>query len=81
MIKYVFSVEGMICCNCEKHAVESVKKVISAKSVVASHVQKTVEVTAKKAIDKGAVKQAIEDRGYTVTGVTEEEIVKKGLFK
>ncbi|MBO7215098.1 MAG: heavy-metal-associated domain-containing protein [Clostridia bacterium] len=82
MIKYVFSVEGMMCCNCERHAVEGVKKACSSlKSVVASHSLKTVEVTSKKPIDTSVIKQAIENVGYSVLGVTEEVVEKKGLFR
>ena len=74
MIKYVFNVSGMMCGNCEKHAVEAVKKAISAKSIIASHVDKTVVITAKKPVDESAVKVAIEDRGYAVLGVEKSEL-------
>ena len=30
MVKYKFSVEGMMCHNCEKHAVESVKNAVES---------------------------------------------------
>ncbi len=74
MFEYVLKVEGMMCGNCEKHAVESVKKAVSVKKVTASHVDKTVIITAKKEIDVEKVKTAIEDRGYTVLGVDGKEI-------
>ena len=70
----------MMCGNCEKHAVESVKKAVSTKSVVASHVEKKVEVTVNSPVDVSVIKDAIEDRGYTVTDVKEEKVEKKGLF-
>ena len=79
MVKYIFSVEGMMCCNCEKHAVESVKNAVKGAKVIASHQDKTVEVTADY-IDENAVILAIEDRGYTVKGVIKQEVEKKGLF-
>jgi Cu2+-exporting ATPase len=74
MIKYVFKVDGMMCGNCEKHAVGAVKKAVSVKTAVASHIDKTVEITAKKPVDENAVKLAIEDRGYAVLGVEKFDI-------
>ncbi|MBE5744093.1 MAG: heavy-metal-associated domain-containing protein [Clostridiales bacterium] len=81
MIKYVFEVTGMMCCNCEKHVVEEIKKLYKFDKVVASHVEKTVTVTAKKEIDVQAVENAIKNRGYNVLSVKKEEFVKKGLFR
>ena len=79
MVKYIFNVEGMMCCNCEKHAVESVKKAVKGAKVTASHQDKKVEVTADY-IDENAVILAIEERGYAVKGVIKQEVEKKGLF-
>lgn len=80
MIKYIFEVEGMMCSNCEKHAVESVKKAISQAKITASHQDKKVEVISNNEIDESLVVSAIEGRGYTVKGVKKEEVKKKGLF-
>lgn len=80
MIKYVFIVEGMMCCNCEKHAVDSVKKVLPQAKITASHQDKKVEVILNSEIDESLVTSAIESRGYTVKGVSKEEVKKKGLF-
>ena len=79
MFKYIFSVEGMMCPNCEKHAIESVKNAVKGAKVTASHQDKKVEVTADY-IDESAVISAIESRGYAVKGVTKQEVEKKGLL-
>lgn len=81
MIKYIFSVEGMMCCNCEKHAVDEVKKVSPKAKAVASHVEKTVTVTAKDEIDVKSIENALTERGYKAVLSSKEEVVKKGLFK
>ena len=47
MIKYNFEVTGMMCCNCEKHVVEEVKKLFPKAKAVASHDEKSLKVTAK----------------------------------
>ena len=79
MIKYIFDVDGMMCGNCEKHVIESVKKAVSGAKVTASHKDKKVEVTAS-VVDEKLVISAIEDRGYTVKGVKKHEVEKKGLL-
>ncbi len=79
MIKYIFDVDGMMCGNCEKHVIESVKKVVSGAKVTASHTDNKVEVIGATVDEKAAI-SAIEDRGYTVKGVKKEEVEKRGLF-
>ena len=80
MNKYIFTVEGMMCCNCEKHAVDSVKKLYPNAKVTASHKDGVVEVLSKDKIDENLVTAAITDRGYAVKGVAIEKAEKKGLF-
>ena len=80
MIKYIFTVEGMMCCNCEKHAVDSVKSVLPSAKVKASFKEQTVEVITKRDYDENIVISAINDRGYTVKGYSKEEIENRGLF-
>lgn len=79
MVKYVFNVDGMMCGNCEKHAVTAVKSVYKNAKVTASHTDKIVEVTASE-VDVEAVIKAIAECGYTVTSHQAIEVSKKGLF-
>lgn len=80
MIKYVFQVNGMMCCNCEKHAIEEVKKLFPKAKAVASHEEKTVVVTSKVEIDAKMIETALTERGYCAV-LSSSEVVKKGLFK
>lgn len=80
MIKYIFEVEGMMCKNCEKHAVDGVKKAFPNAKITASHLDKKVEIIEKFEIDEKTVISIIEDIGYTIKGVNKEEIKSKGLF-
>lgn len=79
MTKYILSVNGMMCGNCEKHAVNAVKEVVKNAKVTASHANKTVEVTAKT-VDIEAVYKAIQECGYSVISHEEVTTDKKGLF-
>lgn len=80
MVKYLFEVEGMMCKNCEKHVVESIKKAFPSAKVTASYVDKKVEVATKKKIDENLVVTAIQDRGYDVKSVKQEEVKNEGIF-
>lgn len=80
MIKYVFEVTGMMCCNCEKHAVEEVKKLFPKAKAVASHAEKSLTVTTKTELDVTLIENAVTERGYKTTFIS-KEVIKKGLFK
>ena len=75
----VINVNGMMCENCSKHAVNAVKAVVKNAKVTASHTSKTVEVTAK-IVDIEAVYKAISECGYNVISHEEVNIDKKGFF-
>ncbi len=79
MINYKIGVEGMMCKNCEKHALEAVKKVLPSAKTTASHVDKEVSINVKNEIDINAVTQAIENCGYKVISFTMKE-TKNKLF-
>ena len=80
MQKIIVHIEGMMCVNCAKHVVESVKKVSGVKSVEASHENKQAVITAKDGVKIEDIKQAVTELGYSVTDVSVEEAEKKGLF-
>lgn len=79
MIKYIFEVTGMMCHNCEKHAVEEVKKIFPKAKAVASHTEKSLTVTVKDEIEVSLIENAVTERGYKATFLN-KEIIKKGLF-
>ena len=65
----VLHVDGMMCEHCEarvKKALESVDGVVSAK---ADHNAKTAVVELSKDVDNAALKKAVEDQDYQVTGI------------
>ena len=71
-MKTVFSVEGMMCHNCEKHVNEAIKKAFKVKSVDSDHKKNETVVISKEELNAEAVKAVIEEQGYKVTGFVSE---------
>ena len=70
MIKTVFSVDGMTCSMCEAHVNDAIRKAAGkVKKVTSSHSKGISEVISEEPLDEAAVRQALEDIGYRVTGV------------
>ncbi|MDY4608665.1 MAG: hypothetical protein SO393_07150 [Eubacterium sp.] len=82
MIKTTVGIEGMSCGMCEaQHINDVVRREFKVKSVKSSVKKKNSEIVSKEPIDEEKLRKAITDTGYTVTGITSEEYVKKGLFR
>ena len=81
MIKTTVGLEGMSCGMCEAHINDVVRREFKVKSVKSSVKKKNSEIVSKEPIDEEKLRKAITDTGYTVTGITSEEYVKKGLFR
>jgi copper chaperone CopZ len=66
------SVDGMMCGMCEAHVNDAVRKAVSPKKVSSSHSKgQTIVVTLGKP-DLEAIRKAIDETGYTVTGIASE---------
>lgn len=81
MIKTTVGIEGMSCGMCEAHINDVVRREFKVKSVKSSVKKKNSEIVSKEPIDEEKLRKTITDTGYTVTGITSEEYVKKGLFR
>lgn len=81
MIKTTVGIEGMSCGMCEAHINDVVRREFKVKSVKSSVKKKNSEIVSKEPIDEEKLRKAITDTGYTITGITSEEYVKKGLFR
>lgn len=62
-------VEGMMCCNCEKHVRKALEAIEGVESAVASHEAGTVVVTLNAEVADDILKKAVEEEEYTVTGI------------
>ena len=73
MIRTRVGVEGMMCPNCEAHVRDAVKATCKVKEVIADRTKNEAAILSKSPLDEAALRKAIEDAGYRVTGVTSEE--------
>ena len=62
-------IEGMMCNHCEMHVKKALEALDGVKSAEVSHTAGTAVVTLEKAVADSALKQAVVDEGYTVTGI------------
>ena len=62
-------IEGMMCNHCEMHVKKALEALDGVKSAEVSHTAGTAVVTLEKAVADSALKQAVVDQGYTVTGI------------
>ena len=68
-MKKEIMVEGMMCQNCVKHVVKALTGLDGVSDVHVSLEEKMASVVAAPSVTDEALKAAIEDAGYTVTGV------------
>ena len=80
MIQTIIGVEGMACGMCEAHINDCIRQKFKVKKVSSSRSKKRTEILSEEPLDAEALKEAIHATGYTVTGITSEPYVKKGLF-
>ena len=77
MVETILRVDGMMCGMCESHINDVVRKTARVNKVTSSHTKgETVIVS----VDVEALKAAIAETGYTVTGVQTRPYEKKGFF-
>ena len=62
-------IDGMMCNHCEMHVKKALEALDGVKSAEVSHTVGTAVVTLEKAVADSALKQAVVDQGYTVTGI------------
>lgn len=79
MVKITLNVDGMACSMCESHINETVRKAFAVKKVSSSHSKGTTEIISEAPIDEEALRKAIGQTGYTVTGCKTEPYQKKGF--
>ena len=80
MIQYTLEVEGMQCGMCESHVNDAVRRAFRVKKVESSHGKNRTRILAEEPLDEAALRQVIDDPGYTVRSVKSEPYEKRGLF-
>ena len=80
MVQTTLKVDGMMCGMCESHVNETVRKTADVKKVTSSHTKGETVIISEQPVDVEALKAAIAETGYTVTGAEEKPYEKKGFF-
>ena len=80
MEKITVGVDGMMCGHCEAHVNDAVRNAFKVKKVSSSHSKKETVIIADEGLTDEQIKSTIDATGYTVTGISIEPYVKKGLF-
>ena len=68
-MKKTMNIEGMMCAHCEATVKKALEALDGAESAAVSHEQGTAVVTLTAPVDDEALKQAVEAKDYTVTGI------------
>ena len=80
MTETILKVDGMACGMCENHINDTVRNKFSVQKVTSSHTKGETVIISEQPVDVEALKAAIAETGYTVTGVQTRPYEKKGFF-
>ena len=82
MIKTTMKIDGMMCCMCEAHVCDAIRKAVpGAKKVSASRGKKEATFLTEDAVDADRLQKAIDATGYTCLCIESAQYEKKGWFR
>ncbi len=81
MYRITAKIDGMMCGMCEAHIADTIRTAFpDAKKVNASRKRGEATFLSENDLDRGKLKQAIEETGYTFVSASAEPYTKRGLF-
>ena len=80
MVQMTLKVDGMACGMCEAHINDAIRSHFAVKKVSSSHTKGETVIVSEQPVDVEALKAAVAETGYTVTGVQTRPYEKKGFF-
>lgn len=80
MKKITVKIDGMMCGMCESHVNDEVRKNFKVSKVTSSHKTGESVILTEEEIDEEQLKKAIEETGYKVLSIEQEEYEKKKRF-
>ena len=80
MVQTTLKVNGMMCGMCESHINDVVRKTAQVEKVTSSHTKGETVILSEQPLDIEALRRAIAETGYTVTGAESKPCEKKGFF-
>lgn len=73
MVKTILKIEGMMCGMCESHINAAIRKHFDVKKVKSSHKKGQTVVVSYEKIDLKALKKVIDETGYILISVNQNE--------
>ena len=73
MVKTILKIEGMMCGMCESHINAAIRKHFDVKKVKSSQKKGQTVVVSYEKIDLKALKKVIDETGYTLISVNQNE--------
>ena len=80
MKKITVKIDGMMCGMCESHVNDEVRKNFKVSKVTSSHKTGECVILTEEEIGEEQLKKAIEETGYKVLSIEQEEYEKKKRF-
>ena len=81
MIRTTVQISGMICGMCEAHVNNAIRAAFQVKKVSSSRSRGETVIESEKPLDHEKLRKVINNTGYLMTSLTEEEITKKSLIR
>lgn len=78
MFETIVTVDGMMCGMCESHVNDAIRKAFPVKKVTSSHKKGETVILTEQPVDEQAVRDALADTGYDVTGRGQPPLQEEG---
>ena len=81
MIRTTVRISGMVCGMCEAHVNDAVRSAFPVKKVSSSRVREETVIESETPLDHEKLRQVINNTGYLMLSVSEEEMTKRSLIR
>ncbi len=80
MKQITVGIDGMMCDMCAAHVNDQIRRCFKVESVKADRKKKQAVIVAENEISADDMKKALDEIGYTFTGISVQDYQKKKLF-
>ena len=80
MIQTTVKVSGMACSMCEAHINDAIRRALPVKKVTSSHTKGETVILSEAPLEEAAIREVIDETGYTAGEISAAPYEKKGLF-
>ncbi|MCQ2601811.1 MAG: hypothetical protein MJ184_10675 [Treponema sp.] len=68
-MKTILHINGMMCCMCESHINDAIRKNFTVKKVKSSKRKNQTVIVADEILDEEKIRQVIKETGYELVGI------------